>query len=128
MQPSYRDGRPEVESIRKLALAGELGPIPMQWWGDTKPPEELYDVVADPDEIHNLAQDPQHQKTLIAMRQILDNWIFETGDKGEIPETATLKGIEDLRFIKGRWGDKCVNPEFGVLEKKAQPSTPAKHH
>lgn len=42
--------------------------------------EELYDLGADPDEMHNLAASPKHQaiKTRLAAR--LDRWMAETGD------------------------------------------------
>jgi iduronate 2-sulfatase len=40
-------------------------------WGYTGQ-EELYDMAADPDQLINLAQDPEHSAELATMRQILD--------------------------------------------------------
>jgi uncharacterized sulfatase len=51
-----------------------------------KPPEELYDVKADPHEIHNLANAPQHQATLKQMRAALEQWQKESKDLGLAPE------------------------------------------
>lgn len=51
-----------------------------------KPPEELYEVTADPHEINNLAHSPQHQATLKQMRAALDKWQKDTKDLGLIPE------------------------------------------
>jgi hypothetical protein len=48
--------------------------------------EELYDVQEDPHEVNNLAAAPGHQPRLLAMRKLLDNWIAETGDKGDVME------------------------------------------
>ena len=48
--------------------------------------EELYDLQADPHEINNLAEDPQYRDKLTEMRNVLNDWIVETEDKGEIPE------------------------------------------
>jgi uncharacterized sulfatase len=45
-----------------------------------RPAEELYDLVADPFEQHNLAADPQHAKPLAALRTELDAWMKAQGD------------------------------------------------
>lgn len=115
-QLSYRHDRPEIKEIIELAAAGGLDEIQMQWYGNQKPEEELYDVANDPHQIHNLAEDPAYQSELAELRMILTNWIEESGDMGEVSETKTLKGIENLRFIKSRWEEKCINPEYQILE------------
>ncbi|KAF7554704.1 hypothetical protein G7Z17_g2743 [Cylindrodendrum hubeiense] len=45
-----------------------------------RPPEELYDIDQDPDEIHNLAAEPEHQERLLSMRAALEKWQAETKD------------------------------------------------
>ena len=45
-----------------------------------RPPEELYDLDEDPDEIHNLAGKPEHQERLLNMREALEKWQTETED------------------------------------------------
>ncbi len=45
-----------------------------------RPAEELFDLDADPHELHNLAADPAHAKTLSALRQRLRAWQQETND------------------------------------------------
>ena len=52
-----------------------------------KPPEELYDVTADPHEVKNLANSERHQSELKRMRQALELWQKETKDLGAIPES-----------------------------------------
>ncbi len=54
------------------------------------PYEELYDTEADPHEINNLADSPEHQKILIEYRAALDTWITETGDLGARPEPPEI--------------------------------------
>jgi N-sulfoglucosamine sulfohydrolase len=63
-----------------------LTPPQLRFIGPSKPPEELYDVKADPHEINNLADDPRHQATLKQMRAALDKWQKETKDLGGVPE------------------------------------------
>ena len=72
-----------------------------------KPPEELYDLKADPHEIKNLAGDPKHADALKQHQKILADWIKETDDKGQYPESA-----ESLRGVLKRWSAKAVNPEY----------------
>jgi hypothetical protein len=56
------------------------------------PPEELYDLEADPHEIQNLATsaDPGHRATLERLRGVLTRWIETTDDKGQTPEPAEV--------------------------------------
>jgi arylsulfatase A-like enzyme len=49
-----------------------------------RPPEELYDVVADPHEMRNLAGQARHEKTLGELRAKVDAWMRGMDDKGEI--------------------------------------------
>ncbi len=65
-------------------------------WAERAPAmEQLYDLVFDPHETHNLADDPAHGGVLEEMRQRLDRWMEETEDplrKGfvEAPEGARV--------------------------------------
>jgi N-sulfoglucosamine sulfohydrolase len=52
-----------------------------------RPVEELYDNKADPDQLLNISSVPGHLETLIQLRQILEEWMKETGDN--IPESIT---------------------------------------
>jgi hypothetical protein len=57
---------------------------------DTVPEEQLFDTVADPHEIRNLAADPAHRDALICMRTALSVWMVETQDQGEFPEPEAV--------------------------------------
>ncbi|NNM29903.1 MAG: sulfatase [Akkermansiaceae bacterium] len=73
--------------MRELHAAGQLkGPA-----ADLMKPfpdEMLFDLEADPHEIHNLAARPaaDHRVALERLRAALDTWMVETGDRGAIPE------------------------------------------
>jgi len=45
-----------------------------------RPKEELYDIVKDPFEQHNLADDPAHTDSLTALRERLTAWRKQQGD------------------------------------------------
>ena len=48
-----------------------------------RPAEELYDLGADPFELHNLAADPKHSGTLESLRKELDDWMKSQHDSGK---------------------------------------------
>ena len=51
-----------------------------------KPVEELYDMQADPDNVTNLAEKPEHKQTLEKMRAALREWQLAIHDTGLLPE------------------------------------------
>ena len=71
-----------IEMDQQGKLMGDAAYIFMK----TKPEEELYDILNDPHEVHNLAQLPEHQIKLKEMRSVLGVWQMEIGDLGFIPE------------------------------------------
>ncbi len=58
-------------------------------WGDIPPAEEaLYDLILDPNEAHNLVDDPRVHDVLVSMRSRLEQWMMETDDpllNGPVP-------------------------------------------
>ena len=82
----YPEGWPVMQEMRRVHEAGQLTQEQKLFFRDTKPLEELYDLSADPHEIHNLAESPEHQAVLKRMRRTLDEWILTTKDLGLVPE------------------------------------------
>jgi hypothetical protein len=66
--------------MRRLRDAGTLPAEQSGCFLKPRPTEELYDVVNDPHELHNLAADPKFAQPLALMRQQLDGWEVATGD------------------------------------------------
>ncbi|MFO0850315.1 MAG: hypothetical protein U0871_17415 [Gemmataceae bacterium] len=95
---NYLDEMPITKEWRRLAFAGQLNDVQMQWFTRTKPAEELYDTQADPHEVRNLAADPAHAATLAGMRATLDKWMADTKDLGAVPEAELVKRglVKDL--------------------------------
>jgi arylsulfatase A-like enzyme len=78
---------PVLGLMKQLHAEGKLTPAQDQFMAPTRPPEELYDLAHDPDEIHNLAASPAHRDTLLRLRARLDQWMKETDDQGRFPES-----------------------------------------
>jgi len=75
--------------MREMLAAGQLTGAAWQLM-QPMPYESLYDTQADPHEIRNLVESPQHQKVLAEMRVAMNTWEIETGDRGAIPEPAEV--------------------------------------
>jgi len=74
--------------MRELLAQGKLTGPPADLMALRGPGEELYDIESDPCEIRNLVHStqPEPSAALLRLRAVLDTWIVETGDRGDIPE------------------------------------------
>lgn len=54
-----------------------------------RPAEELYDLKSDPDQIHNLAADPNHAATKARLSSQVDQWMRDTNDPRVDPACDT---------------------------------------
>jgi uncharacterized sulfatase len=70
---------------KKLHDEGKLTTAQDIFW-NTKPPEELYDLEKDPDEVVNLAALPAHQDILKKLRQGQQDLALKIRDVGFLPE------------------------------------------
>jgi uncharacterized sulfatase len=76
---------PTTRVWEQLHRAGRLTPVQDAFW-NRKPPEELYDLQNDPDEVKNLAASPAHEETRNRLRQALRDHALEILDLGFLPE------------------------------------------
>lgn len=83
---AYMDLLHTSRELRYLAKHGQLDGGLARFMAGTKGLEELYDVEADPDEMHDLAADPSFRAELLKLREIHFAWVRETRDTGLIPE------------------------------------------
>jgi arylsulfatase A-like enzyme len=77
---------------------GELTALQQVPFVAPRPSEELYDLEADPLELHNLATDEDYRDILVEHRAVLDNWIEETGDF--IPSIRTPDDFDRMTGAK----------------------------
>jgi N-sulfoglucosamine sulfohydrolase len=87
---------PVLTLLEVLYARGKLTPDQSRFMAPCRPPEELYDLVNDRHELHNLAEDTKYQTILKELRATLDKWIEETGDRGEIPEDPRIAAEQFL--------------------------------
>ncbi len=82
---SYTLNMPTAQVWNRLHEQGALNAIQNRCFLP-KPTEELYDLEADPQMIHNLADDPDCAEVLQRMRQELHQWQLQTRDMGLMSE------------------------------------------
>lgn len=76
---------PSLQSWQDEFKAGKLNAIQSKFW-QKKPAEELFDVLADPHNVKNLADDPKYASDLIRLRKANKDWLVKSQDVGFIPE------------------------------------------
>ncbi|VGO20504.1 Arylsulfatase [Pontiella sulfatireligans] len=74
--------RPALHVMRRLKAEGKLSDAEMTFFLDEKPSEELYDLNKDPNQMVNLAANPEYAETLKKMRALEKQWQAENNDMG----------------------------------------------
>jgi N-sulfoglucosamine sulfohydrolase len=93
---------PTWNLVKELNKRGQLNEAQALFAAAEKPIEELYDVRADPDEVHNLARDHAQKKTLMQLRSLVDSFVKENDQR---------VGYEDpLDIYRGYWGRLPEDP------------------
>ena len=99
LQPNrYKDRKDIIKALREAHAAGTLNETQGLLFAPTRPKEELYDLKTDPYEIHNLAEDPEHQTRLENLRKRLENWMKRTNDHG--PESEAMYKSDMAVYLK----------------------------
>ena len=107
MQPHYDDKTPLTKKYRTMMANGEMKGHLSLFFGDTRAPEEFYDLKNDPFELYNLAGNPAFADDLADHRKLLADWIEDTGDQGQYSESDV--GLLNELSV---WPDVNVSPEF----------------
>jgi uncharacterized sulfatase len=82
---SYMFQTPTTQVWQRLHREGKLTAAQEIFW-NTKPPEEFYDLIADRDEVHNLADSSEHAELLARFRQAQREWVLSVREVGFLPE------------------------------------------
>lgn len=78
-----------------------------------KPTEELYDLLHDPFELHNLAEQVGYEAILNPMRETLNAWMVRIQDMGTTAETAIAQ-----QFWPGGLQPLTAAPEISLRHNK----------
>jgi hypothetical protein len=87
----YLSNMPIYKEMLRLDAEGKLTGPQKSWMAYSRPPEELYDVKADPYQINNLINDPKLKPVLEDLRSRHRQWTIETGDLGHMNEPELIE-------------------------------------
>ncbi len=87
----YLSNMPIYKEMLRLGAEGKLTGPQKSWMAYSRPPEELYDVKADPYQINNLINDPRLKPVLEDLRSRHRQWTIETGDLGHMNEPEMIE-------------------------------------
>ena len=94
LQPNAYKERayPVWNLLKELHAQGKLTPEQEALCQPNMPAEELYDLDADPHEVRNLVESKtqEHQEALTRMRALLNSWIKDTLDQGDVFESEDV--------------------------------------
>jgi hypothetical protein len=82
---------PIYKEMLRLDAEGKLTGPQKSWMAYSRPPEELYDVRADPFQLKNLANDPKYKAVKEDLSKRHQQWTLETGDMGHMNEPEMVE-------------------------------------
>ncbi|MCK4879525.1 MAG: sulfatase, partial [Bacteroidales bacterium] len=108
---SFREQMAVMQEMLEMRDAGTLDEMESLWFRLAKPEEELFDCENDPEELHNLAGDPQYAEKLSELRAECNRWMEEIDDMGFIEEHEMV-----ARFWPGGKQPLTKDPSFQISE------------
>ncbi len=121
---TYMEDKPTTQLLRQMRMMGELDERNGAFMQETKPAEELFDRVKDPDCVHNLASDPEYGQIKERMAARLDEWTSSINDLGAVPERdlvaqglVTNRVEEEYRQrVRALPAEHAIGPPTSLLE------------
>jgi len=87
----FRDMFPIMVELWKGHSEGSLNAVQGYYFSSPRPADELYDTVADPFEVHNLAGNPDYADDLARLQKAMDAWLARVGDESQRPEAEMIE-------------------------------------
>lgn len=101
MPSNYKDSKAILKKLRELHGQGKLNELSEKLlFSPSRPPEELYVYAQDKWQLNNLAGKAEYADELKKHRELLENWIKESGDPG--PESLEVYKIETEDQLQGK--------------------------
>ncbi|MGA0133517.1 MAG: sulfatase [Opitutales bacterium] len=104
---AYQEVGQTMHELRRVQSEGKLNPVQALYFDPNRPKEQLYDTLADPWEVKDIASDPSLAGKLAELRAECDRWIAHCGPVGEM-------SVEEL--VK----NGIIKPRDPGYEKRAQ--------
>jgi arylsulfatase A-like enzyme len=124
----YPENNDLMRELRRMQCEGKLSPDQALFMGPKRPAEELYDLVEDPHELHNLlpnrfammaGQDSPPREPFMTLPKRLIEWQLEIRDLGVIPEAVVTRrvGSKTAPYL---WARESLSDEaYGHMFKAA---------
>ncbi|HOO98618.1 MAG TPA: sulfatase [Bacteroidales bacterium] len=87
----YLSNMPIYKEMLRLDAEGKLTGPQKSWMAYSRPPEEFYDVKADPYQVKNLIDDPKYKTMIDDLRKKHKEWTMETKDMGHLNEPEMIE-------------------------------------
>jgi len=111
----YRERIPTMQALLKLKEKGELNEAQSQWFREAKVSDELFDTIADPHELNNLAKDPEYADVMKALKSEMDDWLLRIDDNPEMSERDLVTKIWDGGSEKPKTETPIVSFNLGKV-------------
>lgn len=89
---AFRDNLPTMQALWRAHQDGTL-PQAARALFEPLPEHQLYDVIADPYEVNNLAGQAAYAEIEARLRAQLDGWLAEVGDSSRMPEAQMAESF-----------------------------------
>lgn len=110
MDLRFRKGIRTMKEILEHKAEGSItNPYLLDWFNETKPQEELYYTQKDPDEVHNIADNPEFSTKKEELKKALFDWIEKVGDLSEVSE---------VEMIANWWNQQSTPPKTAKADVK----------
>jgi len=106
--------RPAVHVMRSLKGEGKLNEEQAYFFSDTKPKEELYDLENDPNELYNLADDPQFESVLKKLRKVTAKYDQKMAPVSDEYYPVTPGSVAILEWVKENKPEEYRRMKKGV--------------
>jgi arylsulfatase A-like enzyme len=127
LQNNYRYRMLAYEEWRELYEAGKLN-AEQRLFFEARPAEQLFDVEADPHEVRNLANDPQHAATLAVMRARLRQIVQFLPDLSMYPEPFMVEHALDDGAAFGKQHQNEIAELVDLIDHQLSPYDTARIH
>ncbi len=125
LQNNYRYRMLAFQEWRELYQAGKLNAAQRAFF-EPRPVELLYDVEADPHEVHNLASDPQYASVLKEMRSELSLFVSDLPDLSFYPESYLAEAAFENPVEFGKKRQKQIARLVKIADLSLLPFSKAK--